>query len=78
MNERTKQLIEQATESRIGHGAFGEPERCWELNPEKLVELVVRECATVVQESQAFYNEHNDGIINTDLAIWIKARFGLT
>ncbi len=47
MNNRIKELIEQATVEVRSHGAFGELERYSELDPEKFAELIVREAIQV-------------------------------
>ena len=58
MNKRIKELIKQATEVEHSHGAFGEYEKYYRLNPEKLAELIVRECASLVVGDPAFILEH--------------------
>lgn len=42
-------LIENATEIKYGHGAFGESERYKEVNKEKLIEAVVKDCILQIQ-----------------------------
>ena len=39
---------------------------------EKFAEFIVRECAQIAKDTQDFYNEHNDGIINTEIWTMIK------
>ena len=77
MNERIKELLGQA--GGIEHDEDGN-----ELTPilvgkdlVKFAELIVRECAEIAKDTQDFYNEHNDGIINTEIWTMIKYRFGV-
>ena len=55
MNERIRELYEQATEEHISNNM------AWsELNPEKFAELIVRECANVGLETHGNYDVHDD------------------
>ena len=58
MNKRIKELIKQATEVEHSHGAFGEYEKYYRLNPETFAELIVKECASLVVGDPAFILEH--------------------
>jgi hypothetical protein len=64
MNERIKQLYEQAIEQHVSNNMAWE-----ELNPEKFAELIVRECAEV-----AHCNFHVDGLT---LGSIMKEHFGV-
>ena len=48
MNERIKQLYEQAMEQHVSNNMAWE-----ELNPEKFAELIVKECARAADEGMA-------------------------
>jgi hypothetical protein len=48
MNQRIKQLYEQAMEQHVSNNMAWE-----ELNPEKFAELIVRECARAADEGMA-------------------------
>ncbi len=50
MNERIKELEKLATEVEHSHGAFGEYEKYYRLNPEKFAELIVRECMSYMED----------------------------
>ena len=54
MNERIKELIEQATESTgfLTAGDSVKPLPVREFNKEKFAELIVRECADVAKETR--------------------------
>ena len=52
MNERIKQLYEQAMEQHVSNNMAWE-----ELNPEKFAELIVKECADTVL---GFHNQFGD------------------
>ncbi len=72
MNERIRELIEQAgwTEGyyESGDGPFIEPE----FNKEKFAELIVRECVKAADE---WYQYHNE--IQWDPGEHIKQHFGV-
>jgi len=52
MNNRIKELIKQATEVEHSHGAFGEYEKYYRLNPEKFAELIIKECLGILDDLQ--------------------------
>lgn len=80
MNERIKELAVQAEfkvyeGDRVGTPGYGDYIKDGAL--EKFAELIVQECAQIAKDTQDFYNEHNDGIINTEIWTMIKYRFGV-
>ena len=67
MNERIRELIEQATESTgfLTAGDSVEPLPVREFNKEKFAELIVRECANIAFEEW----QHNGGSASGESAI---------
>jgi hypothetical protein len=47
MNERIRELYEQAMEQHVSNNAAWE-----ELNPEKFAELIVRECVAICEDTE--------------------------
>ena len=43
----------------------------------KFAELIVRECAKIAEDTQKFYDEHNDSVVNTEIWTMIKLHFGV-
>ena len=68
MNERIKQLAEQAT-SYIDPSANDGV--CWHFDKEKFAQLIVEECASVV-------DTYGRWILYDKLAVKIKQHFGVT
>jgi len=80
MNERIKELIEQATESKgfLTAGDNVPPLPVKEFNKEKFAELIVRECANICMEMYAkCAGLPGDGALAKDCAYWIKKDFGV-
>jgi hypothetical protein len=67
MNERIKQLAEQATTYIDPSANDGV---CWNFDKEKFAELIVRECASVV-------DNYGRWILYDKLAVKIKEHFGV-
>jgi hypothetical protein len=44
---------------------------------DRLVELVIRDCAKIAEDTQKFYDEHNDSVVNTEIWTMIKLHFGV-
>jgi hypothetical protein len=44
---------------------------------EKFAELIVKECAKIAEDTQKFYDEHNDSVVNTEIWTMIKLHFGV-
>ena len=75
MNERIKLLAEQATVYKEG---LVEGKHDIEVfDKEKFAELIVRECAKIAEDTQKFYDEHNDSQVNTEIWTMIKEHFGV-
>ena len=77
MNERISKLIERSMEPTGVEGIRGS---YMELNPEKLVELIVRECmTTILKESKWYWDkdefESSNAIQNA--AMKVKEHFGV-
>ena len=68
MNERLKQLAEQATTYIEPTSTSGEG---WIFDKEKFAELIVRECASIV-------DNYGRWILYDKLAVKIKQHFGVT
>ena len=83
MNERIKELIEQATESTgfLTAGDSVKPLPVREFNKEKFAELIVRECAEISEQSQwseakgEYYEGFNEAMIYVSNKI--KQHFGV-
>ena len=80
MNERIKELIEQATESTgfLTAGDSVKPLPVREFNKEKFAELIVRECSKVIRNGGyrrgAFGNED---LRPSEIATMIEEHFGV-
>ena len=68
MNDRIKQLAEQATTYIEPTATSGEG---WIFNKEKFAELIVKECASIV-------DNYGRWILYDKLAVKIKQHFGVT
>jgi len=85
MNERIRQLSEQAHRSTADELAHLQRvhNRTYDLNEsaaiynEKFAELIVRECAKIAEDTQKFYDKHNDSVVNTEIWTMIKLHFGV-
>ena len=80
MNERIKQLAEQAGVLEDLVDNLKDEVLTYIARPQdiqKFAELIVSECAQIAKDTQDFYNEHNDGIINTEIWTMIKYQFGV-
>jgi hypothetical protein len=44
---------------------------------DRLVNLVIRDCAKIAEDTQKFYDEHNDSVVNTEIWTMIKLHFGV-
>ena len=81
MNERIKELIEQATESTgfLTAGDSVKPLPVREFNKEKFAELIVRECIEICNQhsSKIFKKEWDDDVVAWDITQRIKGRFGV-
>lgn len=44
---------------------------------QKFAELIINKCAEIAKHQQDFYNEHNDGIVNSEIDVLIKHYFGV-
>ena len=83
MNERIRELIEQATESTgfLTAGDSVPPLPVREFNKEKFAELIVRECAEISEQSQwseakgEYYEGFNEAMIYVSNKI--KEHFGV-
>ena len=75
MNQRIKELAEQATEEHISNNM------AWsELNPEKFAKLIVRECEQAVLAVPCHYNDYRDQIeaaVIRDCARAVLEHFGV-
>jgi len=72
MNERIKELMNQAMESTGVEGLGGS---YMELNPEKFAELIVRECVKVLTQHGAYFS--GDGEPYHYAASLIEEHFGV-
>ena len=65
MNERIRELIEQATESKgfLTAGDSVPPLPVKEFNKEKFAELIVRECANRIDYWESRQGEHSDDLL---------------
>ena len=74
MNERIRELIEQATESTgfLTAGDSVPPLPVREFNKEKFAELIVRECADIVEETRWMVPPSQEQIARS-----IKQHFGI-
>lgn len=72
MNERIRELIEQATtqEAYYPAGCNGYPEYLADFNKEKFAELIVRECISMADEFELSVNQ--SGLVDR-----IKTHFGI-
>lgn len=61
MNERIKQLYEQAMEQHVSNNMAWE-----ELNPEKFAELIVQECADIALKSGNIANKNISAKIESE------------
>jgi len=79
MNERIKELAEQAEINRFAYNqATMMNERVQEFDKEKFAELIVRECADICMEMAAkCAGLPGDGALAKDCADWIKKDFGV-
>jgi hypothetical protein len=85
MNEQIRLLSEQAHRSTADELAHLQRvhNRTYDLNEsaaiynEKFAELIVRECAKIAEDTQKFYDEHNDSVVNTEIWTMIKLHFGV-
>ena len=82
MNERIKELIEQATESKgfLTAGDSVKPLPVREFNKEKFAELIVRECISVLQNVPNGYSDYRNQIEDADRRYCIshiKEHFGV-
>ena len=68
MNERIQELMKQS---------MVEYQFDLRFSPEKFAELIVRECAKIAEDTQKFYDEHNDSQVNTEIWTMIKLHFGV-
>ena len=69
MNERIKELAEQAREKKFDYRAReGESHYIYVLNEEKFAELIVRECVKFC-EHESNDDEHDE----YDMGMWVKA-----
>ena len=77
MNERIKELIEQATESTgfLTAGDSVKPLPVREFNKVKFAELIVRECATIADRERP--NLLGCGYITKTKGMLIKEHFGV-
>lgn len=67
MNERIKQLIEQAEDPEHGF-----------VIPQKLAELIIRECASQVRFTDLLKcNDDSDGEILLQASVQLKQHFGI-
>ena len=77
MNERTKQLAEQADLYARSDNSSMLFENWKNRYTERLTELIVQDCAKVAEDIQTFYDEHNDSVVNTEIWTMIKLHFGV-
>lgn len=77
MNERTKQLAEQADLYARSDNSSMLFENWKKRYTERLTELIVQDCAKVAEDIQTFYDEHNDSVVNTEIWTMIKLHFGV-
>ena len=73
MNQRIRQLAEQAVNSIPDHVDFDIPD----VFKQKFAKLIVKECAKIAEDTQKFYDEHNDSVVNTEIWTMIKLHFGV-
>ena len=59
MNERIKELAEQATTVVEGWSDESGTTRYYEFNKEKFAELIVKECISVYEYDPSYYHEVN-------------------
>jgi hypothetical protein len=74
MNERIEKLSEQCQLET--YGINGEL-LASHFDAQKFAELIVRECAKIAEDTQKFYDEHNDSVVNTEIWTMIKLHFGV-
>jgi hypothetical protein len=73
MNERIKELADQSTVQEGSHGAFGEPTINEYVDLEKFAELIVGECAGIIEAI-----DNGNKVEGTDNPIKaIRKRFGV-
>ena len=84
MNERIKELIEQAgiesypAKLLVNTDEDGKVSSKWEIPLEKFAELIVRECADICMEmATKCAGLPGDGALAKDCADWIKKDFGV-
>ena len=70
MNAVIEKLKKEANVEHCGHGAFGEPERYCRLDPDKLIELVIKECVTKCKRD--WYGDSLD-----DILVKMEKHFGV-
>jgi hypothetical protein len=70
MNERIRQLVEQAGYTKGQHDEYGRQTVMSEFNKEKFAELIVRECAEVSKN-------YAGGSMPLSIALAIKKHFGV-
>lgn len=49
-----EELKKKATVKIDSHGAFGEYEAVYRLDPDKFAELIIKECCTIMEEHNSF------------------------
>lgn len=75
MNERIRQLAEQATRHYPATESSGE---FWTFDKEKFAQLIAQECADICMEMYAkCAGLPGDGALAKDCAYWIKKDFGV-
>ena len=81
MNERIRELAEQAREKKFDYRAReGESHYIYVLNVEKFAELIVLKCAEIADKSNTgskSSNERTEFYYNADIGDKIKEHFGI-
>jgi hypothetical protein len=76
MNERIKQLVEQALNYAEKNQSADIPQHWFKLHTEKFAELIVRECATIADIEKS--NLAGCGYITKTKGMLIKEHFGVS
>ena len=66
MNELIKELEKQCWDNQTNH-----------LDSKKFAELIIKECAKIAEDIQKFYDDYNDGVVNTEISTMIEEHFGI-
>ena len=77
MSDVTERLKQEAMVTEYSHGCWGETESYQVLDPDKLIELVVKECTGVVMGGSFLHEEAPTAIFAREIRGAIKRHFGV-